>query len=406
MRLSARRAVGQVACGGAESAVVGVVGGAGVADGLGGVLGQVAGDLLRGSGPGRGRRCGGWCGPGGRRAGGRRPGPVTGRRRRRRGRSAAPRRRRRGPGRPSASASIVVGAGANPSGVRGPSRRTRAWKWTTPRSWYSATLAYCTVATSASRVAGTPQGLGDQPAQGDGEPAPQVRCPPLPHQRARRSRSSRRTAAAPAPGRPRRGVARQVRGRPCSQVGSLPAWGWQRRPWSRRPWTGPNEGAVRVANTSGFSRHRLGHGLAAGDPGPDQLEHVRGVQPRAGRALAGAAVAAADVGDPEWLLLAAVGRHDLAGGGVDRLRAAAQPDRLGTVPDPGQRLGPGVEVPRRPAGRRPAARSAADSGGRSSGAASPNPGNASGASAGQGRGDVRRVRVLTGPTTPKGVPRG
>ena len=88
--------------------------------------------------------------------------------------------------------------------------------------------------------------------------------------------------------------------------------------------------------------HRLRHRLAAGDPGPDQLEHVAGVQARAGRALTGTAVAAAHVGDPEWLLLAAVGRHDLPGGDVDHLRAAAQLDRVGAVPDPDQCLGPRV----------------------------------------------------------------
>ena len=48
------------------------------------------------------------------------------------------------------------GARPNPSGVRGPSRRIRAWKWTKPRRWYSATLAYCTVTTSCRRVAGMP----------------------------------------------------------------------------------------------------------------------------------------------------------------------------------------------------------------------------------------------------------
>ena len=52
------------------------------------------------------------------------------------------------------------------------------------------------------------------------------------------------------------------------------------------------------------------------------------------------------MGDPEWLLLAAVGRDDLARRGVDGLRAAPQLDRLGAVPDPGQGLGPGVEPAR------------------------------------------------------------
>ena len=61
------------------------------------------------------------------------------------------------------------------------------------------------------------------------------------------------------------------------------------------------------------------------------------------RALGGAAVPAPHMRDPERLLAAREGRDDLAGDPVDGLRVAVQPDRVGTVPDPGQRLGPGVE---------------------------------------------------------------
>ena len=148
----------------------------------------------------------------------------------------------------------------------------------------------------------------------------------------------------------------------CPSAGSSSAWWAQTGPWPAvlagrlvagvrvaaaaavaPAVDGPERGGGEGGEHQRVLGHRLGHGLAAGDAGPDQLEHVRGVQARAGRALAGAAVAAAHMGDPEWLLLAAVGRHDLPGGGVDRLGAAAQPDRLGAVPDPDQGLGPGVE---------------------------------------------------------------
>ena len=43
---------------------------------------------------------------------------------------------------------------------------------------------------------------------------------------------------------------------------------------------------------------------------------------------------------------AAIGRHDFASQLVDRLRGTLQADRVGTVADPGDRVGPGVEVPR------------------------------------------------------------
>jgi len=47
--------------------------------------------------------------------------------------------------------------------------------------------------------------------------------------------------------------------------------------------------------------HLRGDTFAAGDPGPDQVERVRRVQPRAGRALGGATVAAPDVQHSERL---------------------------------------------------------------------------------------------------------
>ncbi len=167
-------------------------------------------------------------------------------------------------------------------------------------------------------VRGQLQLLGEEPVQGDREPAPQVRCPPLPHQ------LGAVVVAVAADGLSERGVVLCM----MRQTG----------PWAA-VFAGRFVAGVRVAaaamvapavdgpeRRSGEGREhqrvlgdRLGHRLAASDPGPDQLEHVRCVQARAGRALAGASVAAAHVGDSEWLLLAAVGRQDLPGGGVDHL---------------------------------------------------------------------------------------
>jgi hypothetical protein len=97
------------------------------------------------------------------------------------------------------------------------------------------------------------EGPGDQAAQGDGEPAPQVRCPPLPHH------VRGVVVAVPAEWLPQPWV---VLG-----MGDV-AGGWPAVRASRSaPRVGvaapalvaaavhraPNEGAVRVANTSGFS---------------------------------------------------------------------------------------------------------------------------------------------------------
>jgi hypothetical protein len=90
----------------------------------------------------------------------------------------------------------------------------------------------------------------------------------------------------------------------------------------------------------------VGHCLAADHPGSDQVEHVSRVDPRARRAVGVAPVAARHQGDPERLLTARVRGDDRTGGDVDGLRRAVQPDRVRTVADLGQRLGPGVELGR------------------------------------------------------------
>ena len=152
------RAGGQVPDGGPDPPVVRGVAGAGVGGGRGGVLGQVAGDLLGTQGlVGVVGAAAGLDGAGVELAAegehparvvpvwSSTPGVVS------RTDVAAWRIRAA-----SVLASMPAGAGAKPSRVRGPSRRTRAWKWTTPRSWYSATLVYCTVAASPSRDRGMP----------------------------------------------------------------------------------------------------------------------------------------------------------------------------------------------------------------------------------------------------------
>jgi hypothetical protein len=184
------------------------------------------------------------------------------------------------------------------------------------------------------------EGFGDQAPQADGEPFPQLRCPPLPHHlrgivAAQRLPQHRVALPMPLVAGPRPAMDAPSRavcaGTAAAAVVAATVHGPERRRGQRRE-------HQRVL------RHRRRHGLPTRDAGADQLEHVRGVQTRTRRALGGPAAAAADVGDPQRLLFAAVGRDDLAGAGVDGLRAAAQPDRTRTVPDPRQRLGPGIEV--------------------------------------------------------------
>jgi hypothetical protein len=85
-------------------------------------------------------------------------------------------------------------------------------------------------------------------------------------------------------------------------------------------------------------------GFAAGHADPDQVEHVRGVQPGARRADDSAAVSAPDVSDSERGGVAVVGVDDLADGGIDAVGVAAEPGRAGAVADPRGGLGPAVEA--------------------------------------------------------------
>ncbi len=186
------------------------------------------------------------------------------------------------------------------------------------------------------------EGPGHQATQGDGEPPPQVRCPPLPHQV--------------------RGVVVAVRTQRLPEqrvlvVVSLVAAAWASVRTDSTTVSLSTAAsvisAVAVHETEGrcgnggehqrVLRHRRRDGLAAADSGPDQLEHVRRIQPRTRRARGCPAVPAPHMRDLERLLAAGIARQDLAGDPVDGLGAADQPDRVGTVPDTGQRLGPGIE---------------------------------------------------------------
>ena len=214
----------------------------------------------------------------------------------------------------------------------------RAWKWTMPRCWYSATFAYCTVTQLRQPRLGDAEVSGEGAAQVDGEPAPQLRGPPLPHEVALV------VVAVPAQRLPELlvpvaragGVADRrpaVLAHPVLAFGGEGAAGAAAAGAVHEPERGRGQGR----EDQRVLADRVGDALAAGDPGTDQVERVRGVQPRAGRALGGATVAAAHVQHPERGLGRGERAEDLTGAGVDRLRAAVQADRLGAVPDPGRR---------------------------------------------------------------------
>ena len=101
---------------------------------------------------------------------------------------------------------------------------------------------------------------------------------------------------------------------------------------------------MRVANTHGWRGDGLGDALAAGQARADELPGVALVHRRAGRADGLAAVAAGDVEHSPVLGGGVVDRGGLAGGQVDGVDAAAQPDRVGAVAGGGELAFPGAEV--------------------------------------------------------------
>ena len=97
----------------------------------------------------------------------------------------------------------------------------------------------------------------------------------------------------------------------------------------RREWTGPNEGAVKVANTHGCAAIGLRDAFAAGESGADELAGVAFVDLRAGRADALAAVAACGQQLAAGFGGGVVHGGQLAGGQVDGGDAAFEPDGAG-----------------------------------------------------------------------------
>ena len=88
----------------------------------------------------------------------------------------------------------------------------------------------------------------------------------------------------------------------------------------------------------------LGDALASGQSGADELAGVALVHGRAGRADGLAAVAAGDVQHSPGLGGGVVAGRDLAGGEVDDVGPAAQPDRVGAGAGAGELAFPGTEV--------------------------------------------------------------
>jgi len=88
----------------------------------------------------------------------------------------------------------------------------------------------------------------------------------------------------------------------------------------------------------------LGDALASGQPGVDELPGVALVDGRAGGADALATVAAGDVQHSPVLDGRVVDRGGFAGGPVDGVDAAAEPDRVGAGAGAGELPFPGAEV--------------------------------------------------------------
>ena len=109
-----------------------------------------------------------------------------------------------------------------------------------------------------------PEPVSQRPLDRDVEPPPQFGCPPLPHD------VGGIVVALPAQGLPQQLVPVLVLlvagGGSAVLAPWVLAWGRQRRPLSRRPWTCPNDGAVTVAKTSGFSPTRSGTPLPPATP--------------------------------------------------------------------------------------------------------------------------------------------
>ena len=103
-------------------------------------------------------------------------------------------------------------------------------------------------------------------------------------------------------------------------------------PRIRRACTGPNEGAVKVANTHGCSATDSGTSLPPMRPGADELAGVAFVDGRAGRADGLAAVAARGEQHAAGLGTGVEDRGEFAGSQVNRVDPARR--RIGWVQPP------------------------------------------------------------------------
>ena len=186
--------------------------------------------------------------------------------------------------------------------------------------------------------------VGKAPVQGDREAPPQVRGEPLPHHvggvvvAVRAQRLPQQTSSPSALDALRMDD-------PASERAAVDAAAGQVSGMATAAGVDATEGrGGEGGEEQRVLSDRLGDGLPAGDPGPDEVEHVRGVQPGAGRALRGPAVPAPHMHHPQRVIGAGEARQHLTGGRVDPLRGAAETDGVDAVPDPGQGVGPGAEV--------------------------------------------------------------
>ena len=216
-----------------------------------------------------------------------------------------------------------------------------AWKWTTPRAWYSATLTNRMRTRARSVFWVMPGQAGEVAGQVGDEPAPQV---------GRVGVEQHRGLVVVAVGAHRLaepGVGLDVAGRAgdVAAVRAAAGLGVAAGAAGQDGLAAHPAGVDRAERRRGEGGEharvrgdRLGDALAAGEPGADELAGVALVDGRAGRADGLAAVAARD---------GAPGRTsggEFAGGEVDHVGAGAELDRVRAGVVGGELVFPGAEV--------------------------------------------------------------
>ena len=184
------------------------------------------------------------------------------------------------------------------------------------------------------------QSTSDDPTSRDREPPPQLRSPPLP------DRVPHVVVAVRADRRPHVEVTVLVRppARHRTTVLAHPV------PITR---TAPLPSLRRMHRTEGRSRQRqedqriaadlLRHALAPDHTGPDHLEGVPRIDPRAGRAHTRPPIAAPHIGHAEGLVSRRIAAQHLTRGPVDATGGPDQPDRVRAMADPRRSIRPGIE---------------------------------------------------------------